>query len=139
MKNVKSLSRESLIEIVGNVRDLLFMDEEETGMVFDPDKEWDSPEVLSQIAETLNRHGLRPSEVVPVESNGKAAFEVSIQRTGYGATTLVVHAGSEEEAEMLALEKARDHEFTEKSAEYEAESVVKVKKAGKNGRCPSGG
>jgi len=139
MKNVKSLSRESLIEIVGNVRDLLFMDEEETGMVFDPDKEWDSPEVLSQIAETLNRHGLRPSEVVPVESNGKAAFEVSILRTGFGATTLVIHAGSEEEAEMLALEKARDHEFTERSSEYEAESVVKVKKAGKNGRCPSGG
>ena len=137
MKNPKSLSRESLIEIVGNVRDLLFMDEEETGMVFDPDKEWDSPEVLSQIAETLDRHGLRPSEVVPVEStNGKAAFEVSILRTGFGATTLVIHAGSEEEAEMLALEKARDHEFVEKSSEYEAESVVKVKKTGK---CATGG
>lgn len=58
-------------------------------------------------------------------------FEVSILRTGFGATTLVVHAGSEEEAEMLALEKARDHEFTEKSVEFKVESVMKARKNGR--------
>jgi hypothetical protein len=55
------------------------------------------------------------------------AFEVPVVRIGYGFTTIVVMAKTLEEAEELALDEAGDHEYSEKSSEYEIEGESKPK------------
>ena len=45
-------------------------------------------------------------------------FDVEVVRVGYGFKTIRVRAISQEEANNLALDKAGDHEFSEKSSDY---------------------
>lgn len=48
-------------------------------------------------------------------------FIIPVVRIGYGFANIEVDANSQEEAEEKALDIAGDHEFTEKSSDYEIE------------------
>lgn len=50
-------------------------------------------------------------------------FEVEVVRIAYGFKTIKVTAQSPEEAKRKALEQAGNYEFSEKTSEYQAESV----------------
>jgi hypothetical protein len=64
---VDTLSLDQLREIVSTVRAILWFDSDKER--FDPGKEWDCPAFLTDIADELDHHGLRPSDIaaVPVE------------------------------------------------------------------------
>jgi hypothetical protein len=47
-------------------------------------------------------------------------WDVPVCRVGYGHNTLRVEARTAEEAKQIALEEAGNHEYSEKSSEYEA-------------------
>lgn len=51
-------------------------------------------------------------------------YEVGVIRIGYGHTSFIVEADSEEQAGERALEEAGDHEFTENSSDYELDYTV---------------
>lgn len=57
----------------------------------------------------------------------KQKYQIPIVRIGYGFKTIEVEANSQEEAEVLALDAAGDHEYSEKSSEYEIEGRVQAK------------
>ncbi|MNR71308.1 hypothetical protein D3C71_19230 [compost metagenome] len=52
------------------------------------------------------------------------SFEVEVCRAGFGFATFRVTATSQEDAQAQAIEMAGDHEFSERSSEYEAVSTV---------------
>lgn len=54
-------------------------------------------------------------------------FNVTVSRAGYSSADFEVEAKSETEAEQKALEKAGNHEFREKDANYEVDNVAEVK------------
>ena len=56
---VMKLSLRQLRDIVEGIRDILWLDIDEGGDVFNPDKEWDS-ETIEYVAGTLEDAGLRP-------------------------------------------------------------------------------
>lgn len=49
----------------------------------------------------------------------KQKFDIEVCRTGIGFATIQVEATSQEEAEQLAIDEAGDHEYSEKSSEYD--------------------
>jgi hypothetical protein len=53
----------------------------------------------------------------------KGNFCVEITRIGYGSRTFKISDVTAEEAERIALERAGNHEFTEKNSDYEVLSV----------------
>ena len=53
----------------------------------------------------------------------KETYKVEVCRIGYSFATIEVEAENEDEAEDLALEKAGNHDFSEKDAEYSVECV----------------
>jgi hypothetical protein len=59
----------------------------------------------------------------------KQKFTVPVVRIGYGFTNIEVEATNQEEAEQLALDEAGDHEYSEKSSEYEVEGTSAAEKA----------
>ena len=56
-------------------------------------------------------------------SRKKGNFVVEITRIGYGSKSFEISDVTAEDAERLALERAGNHEFTEKNSEYEVQSV----------------
>ena len=56
-------------------------------------------------------------------SRKKGNFCVEITRIGYGSRIFEISDVTAEDAERLALERAGNHEFTEKNSEYEVQSV----------------
>jgi len=50
-------------------------------------------------------------------------YNVEISRAGYASATFTVDAVSEQDAELKALQKAYDYEFSEQVAEYEVMNV----------------
>jgi hypothetical protein len=56
-------------------------------------------------------------------SRKKSDFCVEITRIGYGSKTFEISDATAEEAERIALERAGNHEFTERSSEYEVLAV----------------
>ena len=48
-----------------------------------------------------------------------AKYNISITRIGYACRNFEVEAGSQEEAEALALEMAPNYEFSEHDSDYE--------------------
>lgn len=77
----------------------------------------------------------------PRKSRRKGTFCVEIARIGFGSKTFEISDVTSEEAERIAVEQASNHEFTEKSSEYEVLSVRAkswaVSKA-ESGRSPGG-
>ena len=56
----------------------------------------------------------------------KQTFDIEVIRIGYGSHTISVEAETYEQAQELALDKAGDYEYSEKSADYElADSPTK--------------
>lgn len=55
-------------------------------------------------------------------------FKVPVVRIGYGFTTIEVEAKNQEEANEKALDQAGDHEYSEKTSEYQLENEVPTKK-----------
>ena len=49
----------------------------------------------------------------------KQTFNIEVIRIGYGSRTISVEAETYEQAQELALDKAGDYEYSEKSADYE--------------------
>lgn len=49
----------------------------------------------------------------------KKQFNIEVIRTGFGFKTIMVEAENLREAEDKALEEAGDHEYSEKSSEYD--------------------
>jgi hypothetical protein len=49
----------------------------------------------------------------------KQTFDIEVIRIGYGSRTISVEAETYEQAQELALDKAGDYEYSEKSADYE--------------------
>lgn len=60
----------------------------------------------------------------------KQKFSIPVVRIGYGFATIEVEASSQEEAEQLALDEAGDHEYSEKSSDYEIEGTPQIKSSG---------
>ena len=56
-------------------------------------------------------------------SRKKGNFVVEITRIGYGSKSFEISDVTAEDAERLALERAGNHEFTEKNSDYEVQSV----------------
>lgn len=67
-------------------------------------------------------------------------FIIPVARIGYGFANIEVDANSQKEAEEQALDVAGDHEFAEKSSDYEIEggspkfTLEDLEKAFKDGR-----
>jgi hypothetical protein len=55
-----------------------------------------------------------------------ARYVVSVCRTGYGHRDIEVTARSEAQAVELALDEARNHEYSESSSDYSASGVTKL-------------
>ena len=53
-------------------------------------------------------------------------FKVEMTRIGYGFATIEVDAQTESEAHEKAMDTAGDHSYSEKSSDYEVQSVVCV-------------
>ena len=53
------------------------------------------------------------------KSKAKTKYEIEICRTGYGFRTITVEAHSYKEAKELALNEAGEHDYNEKSSEYD--------------------
>jgi hypothetical protein len=66
MKNARDLSREQLVQLVDHVQQVLFLDADTRGMIWTPDKEWDS-EGLDSIAAMMADAGLTPDQQMPRE------------------------------------------------------------------------
>lgn len=64
------------------------------------------------------------TETAAVEEGETKEYEVAVCRIGYAHTTFKVYAKSPLEAETLADEMAGGYEFSEKSSEYEIQSVI---------------
>ena len=64
--------------------------------------------------------GHQPSE----DAGEPRTFEVEVCRASFGFATFTVTATSQEDAQAQAIEMAGDHEFSERSSEYEAVSTV---------------
>ena len=56
-------------------------------------------------------------------SRKKGNFCVEITRIGYGSKTFEISDVTAEEAERIAIERACNHEFTEKNSVYEVRSI----------------
>ena len=56
-------------------------------------------------------------------SRKRGKFSVVITRIGYSTKAFEISGVTSEEAERIALEQASNHEFTEKTSEYEVQSV----------------
>jgi hypothetical protein len=70
----------------------------------------------------------RPDE--SLEGKPEKFYNVEMCRIGYGSRVIVVKARSEEEASEKALDEAGDHEYSEKSSEYEVQGVWKADSLG---------
>jgi hypothetical protein len=57
-------------------------------------------------------------------------YNVEMCRIGYGSRVIAVKAQSEKEASEKALDEAGDHEYSEKSSEYEVQGVWKADSLG---------
>ena len=55
-------------------------------------------------------------------SRKKGNFSVEITRIGYGSKTFEISDVTAEEAQRIALDRAGNHEFTERNSEYEVQS-----------------
>jgi len=63
-----NLSRESLVQIVTSVRDLLYYDVDDADREFwNPEKIWDTGHIFQRIGETLEEYNLVPMEEVPCD------------------------------------------------------------------------
>jgi hypothetical protein len=51
-------------------------------------------------------------------------FKVEVTRTGIGFHTIEVEAENQKEANEKALDEAGDHEYSEKTAEYEVSNSI---------------
>lgn len=61
MKDPSKLSKKKLEEIVSHIQYILWVDEDEKGVVIDPNKEWDSS-FIEYIEQTLSSSGLKPTK-----------------------------------------------------------------------------
>jgi hypothetical protein len=64
MKSPRDLSRDQLVHLVDHVQQVLFLDADARGMMWNPDKEWDS-ETIDSIAAAMIDAGLKPERKVP--------------------------------------------------------------------------
>lgn len=64
--------------------------------------------------------------VEPEEEQKPRKYIVDIVRIGYGFHTVEVMATNHQEAREKAMDEAGDYEYSEKTAEYEVESVTEV-------------
>lgn len=53
-------------------------------------------------------------------------YQVSLVRIGYGFNTIEIEAESEGEARDKALDQAGDHEYSEKTAEYDIDTIEEI-------------
>jgi hypothetical protein len=82
MKTPEELSREELVQIVGGVQQVLWLDHVEgQGFCFVPDKEWES-DTIEHVAQVLADHDLRPSGTTPFENQPEADREVDPSDVG---------------------------------------------------------
>lgn len=65
MRSISELSREELEQIVQSVRDLLYLDNDQRGDLYNPDKHWSGADVCERLAGTLSEFGLVPEEATP--------------------------------------------------------------------------
>lgn len=73
-----------------------------------------------------NRELIREARSILEEVDERDEYEVMVCRTSYAFNTIRVKAHNEEEAERLAIDRAGDHLYNEKDADYLAESVTLV-------------
>jgi len=59
MKNARDLSHEQLVDLVDHVQQVLYLDADAQGPIWDPDKEWDC-EAITSIGEAFANAGLMP-------------------------------------------------------------------------------
>ena len=52
-------------------------------------------------------------------------YDIHVVRTGYSHLNVIIEADSEEEAKQLVIQEAENTEMSDKSSEYEVESVAK--------------
>jgi len=57
----------------------------------------------------------------------KKKFKVMVCRTSHGFNEIEVEAKTPEQAEEIALEKAGNYLFSEKSADYTSNGVIEIK------------
>ena len=53
-------------------------------------------------------------------------FKVTVNRISYSSRDIEVVASNEEEAKQLALYEAGDYEYSERSAEYDADYIQRL-------------
>lgn len=61
MKGARDLSRERLVKLVDHVQQILYLDADADGMIWNPGKEWDS-ETIDSIAAAMINAGLKPDQ-----------------------------------------------------------------------------
>jgi len=64
MKNARDLSHDQLVSIVDQIQQILFLNANAQGMVWDPDKEWDCV-TIEDVATVMIDAGLKPERVMP--------------------------------------------------------------------------
>jgi hypothetical protein len=64
MKSPRELSREELVHLVDHVQQVLYLDADARGMLWNPDKEWDS-KTIDYIAAVMIDAGLKPERKTP--------------------------------------------------------------------------
>lgn len=69
MRQLNDLSREELVAIVTDLRDLLYLDvDDDRGEILNPDKKW-SVDMLETLADILAEHRLSPTEPTSTEDH----------------------------------------------------------------------
>jgi hypothetical protein len=66
MKGARDLSRDELVQLVDHVQQVLYLDADPRGMIWNPDKVWDA-ESLDSIAAAMIDAGLKPERKTPRE------------------------------------------------------------------------
>ena len=88
MKSARDLSREQLVELVDRIQQVLYLDADTRGMIWNPDKDWDS-DSLDSIAVAMSDAGLKPDQKMPREAPHPAlpsvAPDVTIPAAGQEA------------------------------------------------------
>ena len=65
MRKADDLSREEAVSIVGRIVDAMYLDLNQAGDCYDPDKSIDGADFIDAVATILSSHGLVPETVEP--------------------------------------------------------------------------